>query len=518
METLGTKVVVLGAGGAGSKMLDRLATAIPPNAELIAIDTDSARLGSLNQNIKPISIGSAISACKNIDEMRTALGSEMQVLESSIHDAELVIILMGMGGKAGSCLGSMIAETCTSKGIFTLSIATYPLMRMGSLDGVKGTAENLREHSSGVIIIDNNLNLEGDNISVTDVFDKINSVVCELVMLVLSSISGTGYMSLSADELRQFFHGDVFFSLTAGKGVVLSDAADRALGNVLRYTGHSGVKRMLVMAAGPTDISIEEIRALNDRIENEFKAESVKWACAYANDFEVLAISAVEDIPLLRGIELPSHAPHVSVPVVETPKAVMEEAKKPEAIAAKGPETITPKEPEKKPSQAAYFNFSTMSTYKTPPIKLRSPALVGIKKEEQPLQKRAPTPDRFDTGRSGVSATGRSGPNTSDIETRGREREAIDIYSLSKKQQYANGPKGRPTENNQLYRGEQYQTKNSRAIEDEGRKGVKGDDMGEMIDDIVGFPYLPPQGTYQKKPGVPQKKIGDYDELDLKYV
>ncbi len=492
METLGTKVVVLGAGGTGCKILEQLAPAVPPNAELIALDTDKTRLSSLNEKIKRVEIGETISTCRNAEEIRGFLGPTLQSIEESLSGAELVILSLGLGGKVGSLLSSFIADVCSSKGIFTLVIATYPLMRISGPGGTKDIAESLRAHSSGVIIVDNNLNLEDDNSAITDVFSKINSVICELMMLIMSSISGAGYLPLTADELRHFFYGDFFFALTAGSGNTLSEAAGKALKDVGRYTGESGVGKMLVMAAGPGDISIDEMRALNERMQKEFNIDMVKWACAQRNKFETLVVFGVAEMPLLKGIELPvtssgaeSNLTNTAVSPVDVPLIGPE---KPEASEAKVPDAPANAQ-EKKAPDSAYFNFNTLDNYKAQPRRLRSPALIGLKEGVQP---RALAPEK----KAGT--------------------EGIDIYSLGKRK-YNDDMQSSGKESGIMHDYGGDLTGKKPGDEEEYAGESPKEEMDSVVNDIIGFPNLPPQKTY-KKPETPQRKIGDYDELGIDYV
>jgi len=401
---MGTKVVVLGIGGAGSKMVGRLASANPPNAELIALDTDKSQLQSLSPNVKTIAIGDAISNAAGSGGVKSAIASGLESI-----DASTAIILAGLGGNTGSLLSSSVADFCSSKGMFTLVVVTYPLMKMGGSAGAEAVVDTLRHHSNGVVIVDNNLHNEGDDAPFVERFDRINDIVCDFVTLLLSSMSSAGYMNLTEDELRHFFYGDYFFPLAAGSGRDLNSASNIALDNAERYMGHSGVERILVMTASSSEVGIDEMRALNERVQGRFEPEGIKWVGAYANSDQtgVITVSAVKELPLITGVELP-----VVETKTETIELVIEEASTREETAAT-PEA--PVEPEAEPAaepiviateveaeiaqsiqeadkaaeeKAEFFSFKALE-YKRqrPQLKFKPPALVGIRKvdKEEPL-------------------------------------------------------------------------------------------------------------------------------------
>jgi len=403
---MGTKVVVLGIGGAGSKMVGRLASAIPPNAELIALDTDKSQLQSL-ANVKTIAIGDSLSNAAGSGSVKSVVASELQSI-----DAGVAIILAGLGGKTGSLLSGSVADFCSSKGIFTLVVATYPLMKMGGSAGAEAVVETLRHHSNGVVVVDNNLHNEGDDAPFVERFDRINDIVCDFVTLLLSSMSSAGYMNLTEDELRHFFYGDYFFPLAAGRGRDLASASNIALDNAERYMGHSGVERMLIMTASSSEIGIDEMRALNERVQGRFKSEGIKWVGAYANSDQtgVISVSAVKELPLIQGVEMPVVETKAKLvePVIEQAstheepvEATAELVVAPEAEpAAAKQEVIIETEVEAEIAQsiqeadkaaeekAEFFSFKSLE-YKQqrPLLKFKSPALVGIRKvDEEPVK------------------------------------------------------------------------------------------------------------------------------------
>jgi cell division GTPase FtsZ len=324
MEIEGAKAVIFGIGGAGCKILGQLTGESLNNCELIALDTDKGLLNSLDESIKKVVVGESMaSQCGNFDEIRNALSSDINKVESSLEGANMVIIIAGLGGKTGTCIGKFIVDLCSKKEVFTLFVPIYPLTKFG-VDGVDAMIKQLKNKVDGVIVVDNNLKKEGENLPMLKVFERVNEMVIELVSLLVASISNLGVMNLNKDELEHFFYGDLFFVLAEGKSFQATGANDAALKELLGYVDVEDVKRILALVSSPSEISIEDMKNLNSTMQEKLDPEGIKWVnvCTDSRDIHMLLVTAVDELPLVEGVELPEQIK----PEIEKPN---EEKKEP---------------------------------------------------------------------------------------------------------------------------------------------------------------------------------------------
>lgn len=354
MEIEGAKTAVFGVGGAGCKILQELSKRVPGNMERIALDTDKAELDALGEGVQKVVLGESLASCTSFEETKKALKEEMRAIEDSLAGASMAIVVAGLGGKTGTCIGDFLADLCDQKGIFVLFIPIYPLNKIkGGPERADAAIRRMRDKVDGVVIVDNNLKREEGNLPMLSVFRQVNAVVAELVTILITSISSMGYMNLSRDELRHFFHGDLFFILTSGVGRGVEEARNKALEEVGKCADLSGIRKVLVMLSSPMEVSIAEMRGLNGVIEERLRPEAIKWINIHSKSGEtrMLLVSAVEKLPLIEGLPLPGK---VEAPAGEDAVSDFFERM------PKSPETLSER-----------------------PEKLRSPALMGLSKEAQ---------------------------------------------------------------------------------------------------------------------------------------
>ncbi len=302
------KALVFGIGGVGCRILKDLSGSVPKNTEMIAIDREETQLDGLGENIHKIEIGNALAKCESFDNLKKALDSEIAQIEESLDEAGLALVIMSLGGKTGSFIGEFVAELCSERGIFTLVLTVYPLLKgKRGADEVDASVVRLQNKANGVIIIDNNLKRGDGKVPMLTIFKRVNSLIVDLILLFMISISGMGWMNLSKEELMHFFHGELFFLVTSGEGKNLQEAYEKSMDEIGKYAEVPHVRRILVLMSTPSEVSIERIKKLNSLIQEKLNPDIIKWISGSLDGDEVhfILIPAVSELPLVQGVKLP---------------------------------------------------------------------------------------------------------------------------------------------------------------------------------------------------------------------
>ncbi len=252
----GAKAVVIGLGGSGLEVLQRLHSAA--NVELIALSTDEDAIWSLDDDIKRIIIRDPGALRGDVDEARGLLPSVFQELDSALSGVEMAVIA-GFASKSDARIGGLVAGLCESNGLFTLIIQSGCPADAETAETVRTALGSLGGRGGGIIAACGHGNHA--------------DAVADAVRLLFASLSGAGYIYANREELRNFFRGR-FFRLAAGRGADHGEAMQYALDAAAE--AERGKGSALVLASGP-ELGIPEMRDATGRISAATGADGMKW-------------------------------------------------------------------------------------------------------------------------------------------------------------------------------------------------------------------------------------------------
>ena len=154
------RVKLVGIGGMGVNTLDTLQDSSADYADCIAIDTD---IRVLQESTVPlqVQIGASItrghSTGGDPDLGRRSANGDFAKLRELFTNADLVILLVGLGGGTGSGAAPVIAQTARDEGALVISVGAMPFLFEG--DERRQQAEEavtrLKESSQAVIAMPN---------------------------------------------------------------------------------------------------------------------------------------------------------------------------------------------------------------------------------------------------------------------------------------------------------------------------------------------------------------------------
>ena len=132
METGPDNVVtikVVGVGGAGNNVVNRMVRSNTKGVEFIAINTDKQALAISNANQK-IQIGEKLThgqgAGSDPEVGRKSAEENRNNIIKSFEDADMVFITAGMGGGTGTGAAPIVADIAREAGILTVGVVTKP--------------------------------------------------------------------------------------------------------------------------------------------------------------------------------------------------------------------------------------------------------------------------------------------------------------------------------------------------------------------------------------------------------
>ena len=263
------KIKVIGVGGAGNNVINRMIASGVSGVEFVAINTDKQDLNKSTCKNK-IQIGEKLTGGmgagskpeigqKSAEESKNAIA---QVLE----DTDMVFITAGMGGGTGTGAAPIIAQLAHDKGILTVGVVTKPFGFEGArrMRQAEAGIEELRAKVDSLVIIPNErLKLATDQkITFANAFQIADDVLKQAVESISDLIKNTGFINLDFADVTAIMKdaglAHMGVGRAAGKGKA-EEAARMAISSPLLETSINGAKGVLINVTGSMDIGLEEV-------------------------------------------------------------------------------------------------------------------------------------------------------------------------------------------------------------------------------------------------------------------
>jgi len=123
------KIKVIGVGGSGGSAINRMITDNIRGVEFIAINTDAQALSSSQARTK-VQIGvdttKGLGAGMDPDIGSRSAEENIDDIEKSLADADMVFITCGLGGGTGTGAAPIIADIAKNQEALTVAVVTRP--------------------------------------------------------------------------------------------------------------------------------------------------------------------------------------------------------------------------------------------------------------------------------------------------------------------------------------------------------------------------------------------------------
>ena len=268
-------IKVVGVGGAGSNVLDRIVLDGLDKADLIAINTDVQSLASSVASAK-VQLGRTVTrglgaggdpevgynaAYESADEIRHAL-----------TDARMIFICTGLGGGTGSGAAPAVAQVARENGSLVLGFATLPFAFEGKrrLAQAKEALAKMREHCDAVICFENDRmgDMVAPKAGIHQAFAVADVTISQSVRSIVSLIQRPGLIRIGFDDLLTALKSPsgrcVFGFGESDSDNRAHDALTQALKNPLMDRGRmlADASHVLVQVSGGPGMTLTEVEIL----------------------------------------------------------------------------------------------------------------------------------------------------------------------------------------------------------------------------------------------------------------
>jgi cell division protein FtsZ len=275
-----TAVKIIGLGGAGTNMLERIALDGMEGAELLAINTDIRTLGSC---LAPEKIQLGVNLTKGLGAGGDPELGHQAVLEAedairaAVTGRRIVFLCTGLGGGTGSGAAPIVTRIAREEGAFVVVFATMPFAFEGRRrrDQAETALNELVVLSNALVTFDNNRmgELVLAKQGIHDAFLAADQMICESMKAVIRLVIRPGLINVGLDDLMSALRTNRSRCLF-GSGIATGkDRATRALRNALssplldQGSLLKDARTVLVHLCGGEDLTLFEIELLMQSLQ-----------------------------------------------------------------------------------------------------------------------------------------------------------------------------------------------------------------------------------------------------------
>lgn len=276
------RIGVVGVGGQGSNLVNRLFTNGIRSADTIAMNTDANHLNMIKAH-KKILIGKDITQGLGAGGFPEVAAKCAEVSKNEIDAAmegyDLVFVCAGMGGGTGTGAAPVIAKLARERGATVVATVTFPfaLERSRKLKAEWGL-EQLTKQADCVIVIENDKLLSYvPNLPIEKAFELVDNVTGNAVKGIADTITLPSLINLDFADLRNVVRntGTAVISIGQGSGADrINQAIKSTRSHPLLSVEYENAKGALIHVAGGSNLTISDATKLGEGVTQELAPDA----------------------------------------------------------------------------------------------------------------------------------------------------------------------------------------------------------------------------------------------------
>jgi len=323
-ESSAPSVRIFGVGNAGATLLGALDGTEFAGAQFAAINTDAAALAASSAPVK-INLESkllrGLGTGGDPDRGRALAEEQFSLLKSACEGANVVFILAGLGGGAGSGISPVLARAAREAGALVLAFVTLPFDCEGNRREAQAQTalEHLKRAADGVVCLPSQkiFKLIDDNTSLIETFRFTGGFLVEGVRGVWQLLTRPGLIQVHFSDLCTLLrdrHAENAFAFVEAAGPGRArEAVEKIIAHPLFDDGRALAESdaVLVSLLAGKDLTMSEVGRVMEQVKRQCgHAQIIMGAAVDAALKEKLCVTVIA----ARQNAAPSGAPSRSEP------------------------------------------------------------------------------------------------------------------------------------------------------------------------------------------------------------
>jgi len=272
-------VKIFGVGSAGVAMLDILNGGEFAGASRVAVNTDASSLAASSAAVKiqlETKLLRGLGTGGDPERGRAIAEEQFAMLKSACEGADVVLLVAGLGGGAGSGISPVLARAAKEAGALVLAFVTLPFQCEGNRrqqQAEQGLGQ-LRFVADGVICLpcQKTFKLIDENTSVLETFRITDGLLVESVRGVWRLLMRPGLIQIHFDDLcalvRDRHSESVFATVEAAGPARAREVVEKLIAHPLLDEGRALAEAgaVIVSLMGGKDLTMAEVNRVMEQI------------------------------------------------------------------------------------------------------------------------------------------------------------------------------------------------------------------------------------------------------------
>ena len=293
------KIKVIGVGGAGNNVINRMIEAGVDGVDFIVVNTDKQ---DLNKSIckNKLQIGEKLTggmgAGSKPEVGKKSAEESRALISKALEGTDMVFITAGMGGGTGTGAAPIVADLAREAGILTVGVVTKPFRFEG--------ANRMRQAAAGILAlaskVDSLVVIPNDRLKyVTDqkiTFANAFGIADDVLKMAVTSISelvgfsdrviiNLDFADVSS-VMKDAGRAHMGVGIAAGREKA-EQAALAAVASPLLETSINGATGVLVNVTGSAELTLDDVETAAGIVQEAANPEAnIIFGATYSDEFE----------------------------------------------------------------------------------------------------------------------------------------------------------------------------------------------------------------------------------------
>ncbi len=292
-------IKIFGVGGAGVRVADRLASHELAGVTVVALNTDAQCLenspaeNKIHLETKPLR---GLGTGGDPEQGRAIAEEHSSILKAACEGVDLVLIVAGLGGGAGTGISPVLARAAREAGALVIGFVITPFDCEGSRrqGNAREGLEDLKAVADGIICLPNQriFKLLDENTSVLETFNFTNELLAEGIRGFCRLLIHSGLIEIHFSDICTLLrdqHTESAFAVAEAAGATRSrEAVEKILAHPMldggRMLAESDV--VIISLLGGPDLTMAEVNRVMQEVGAQCEQAQVLMGAAIDDQFQ----------------------------------------------------------------------------------------------------------------------------------------------------------------------------------------------------------------------------------------